>query len=235
MFQSLKDDLRNGLRPEHSEICPSDWENLSKYWYPVARIEDVGGEPVPMALLDVQLVLFRSGEGISVVLDRCPHRWVRLSAGTVVNGNIECAYHALQFSGSGQCVHIPGALKATGSSKVPRAYRVESFPVKEKFGLVWTCLDDTGGTDLPEFPGLDGCKLLYNEPRDVPCSAHRQIENFFDMGHLPIVHQPSLGGDVNNPIAPGEVSSLGDGVLQMIAYYDEIPLGEGVSFGKIYT
>jgi vanillate O-demethylase monooxygenase subunit len=187
----------------------------------------VGDEPVSTKLLDVQLAVFRGNDGLSVVLDRCPHRWVKLSAGKVVNGNIECPYHALQFSGSGQCVHMPGALRTSNSEKIPRSYRVASFPVVEKYGLAWTCLDDSGDKDLPEFPGIEGVKLLYNEPREVPCSAQRQIENFFDLGHLPIVHQPSLGGDVDASIKPGKISALEDGVIQMVADYEEIPMGEG--------
>ena len=226
MFQSIEDNISKGLRPENSDIRMSDWEVLSKYWYPVARIEDVGEVPIATLLLDIQLAIFRGAEGISAVLDRCPHRWVKLSAGKVINGNIECPYHALQFSGAGQCVHIPGALKAAGSTQVPRSFRVDSFSVKEKIGLVWVCLDDTEGRDLPEFPGVDGVKLLYMEPRDVPCSSQRQIENFFDLGHLPIVHQPSLGGDVNTPIAPGKILIVDEGVLQIIADYDEVPMGE---------
>ena len=224
MFQSIKDELSKALRPSHSDIRPSDWAVLSKYWYPVARAQDVGDKPFPVTLLDVQLVLFRGDDGMSIVLDRCPHRLVRLSAGKVTNGNIECAYHALQFSGSGQCVHIPGSLKHGASTEVPRPYQVRSFPVKEKYGLVWTCLDNAEDTDLPVIKGLDGCKLIYNEPREVPASAYRQIENFFDLGHLPMVHQPTLGGDINIPITPGTVTTE-QGVVQLVADYVEVPLG----------
>lgn len=228
MFQSISDNISKNLRPDSSDIRRSDWDVLSKYWYPVARVQDVGEKPMATLLLDVQLAVFRGEDGIAAVLDRCPHRWVKLSAGKVVNGNIECPYHALQFSGSGQCMHIPGALKAAGSTQIPRSFCVDSFPVRVRYGLVWVCLDDTGEHDVPEFPGIDGVKLLYNEPSKVPCSAQRQIENFFDLGHLPTVHQPSLGGDVDTYIAPGKISKLKNGVLQMIADYDEIPMGQGV-------
>ncbi len=227
MFQSIKDDITKELRPESSDIRPSDWEVLSKYWYPIVRIEDVGEKPVPATLLDVQLVVFCGAEGIATVVDRCPHRWVKLSAGTVKNGNIECPYHALQFSGSGQCVHIPGALKSSGSSKVPKAYRVESFPVKERYGLVWTCLDESSETDLPKFPGISNYKLLYNEPRECAASALRQIENFIDLAHLPIVHKATVGGDPNDPITPAEVTAE-NGVVKIVADYNEIPLGKRV-------
>ena len=227
MFQSIKDDISKSLRPQYSEIRSSDWEVLSKYWYPVARIEDVGEKPVPVTLLDVQLVIFRSDEGISVVVDKCPHRWVKLSAGTVQNGNIVCAYHALQFSGSGQCVHIPGSLKVARSSKIPKSYRVESFPAKERYGLVWICLDKSSDTDLPEFPGIRGSKLLYNEPRECAASALRQIENFIDLAHLPVVHKNTVGGDVNAPITPGKVT-FEHGVMQIVADYIETPMGKNV-------
>lgn len=228
MFQSIKNSISRNIKPDSSQIRVSDWEVLSKYWYPVARLQDVRKKPLARLLLDVQLAIFRTEDGIAAVLDRCPHRWVKLSAGKVVNGNLECAYHALQFSGSGQCEHIPGALKAEGSTQMPRSYRVESFSVKVKFGLVWVCLDDTGEMTLPELPGVEDNKLLFVEPITTSCSAQRQIENFFDLGHLPVVHQPSLGGKIDKPITPGKVTTLKDGGVQMIAEYEEIPNGEDV-------
>lgn len=224
MFRSIDESISKEPRPEHSEIRPSDWKALSKYWYPVARSEDLGDDPMCVTILDVGLAVFRSADGPAVVLDRCPHRWVKLSAGKVKDGKIECPYHAMQFSGSGQCVHIPGALMPKSTGKLPKLYKVDAFPVKESHGLIWTCLDPTSELDVPEFPGLEGKKLWLNEPRDVPCSAQRQIENFFDLGHLPIVHQDSLGGDVDTTIAPGKITDEGE-VLKMVAEYDEIPLG----------
>src|SRR5262245_54758368 len=117
----------SSLRPASSQIAPPDWEVLARFWYPVAQVSEIGEKPVKVTLLDVDLVLFRGAQGVAVVLDRCPHRHVRLSAGHVEKGEIICPYHALAFDETGRCTHVP----AVGhGARLPASYRVASFPVE---------------------------------------------------------------------------------------------------------
>ncbi|MCL9797435.1 Rieske 2Fe-2S domain-containing protein, partial [Frankia sp. AgKG'84/4] len=57
----------------------------ARYWHPVARSRDVGQQPWGATLLGVPLVLWRpvASNGVSALVDQCPHRGVPLSAGTV--------------------------------------------------------------------------------------------------------------------------------------------------------
>ncbi|MCC6828862.1 MAG: aromatic ring-hydroxylating dioxygenase subunit alpha [Novosphingobium sp.] len=221
-----------GLRPADSGIAPGDWDVLSRYWYPLVEADALGDKPVAARLLDVDLVVFRSAQGISVARDRCPHRHIRLSAGEVRDGEIVCPYHALAFDGSGQCTRIPALGR---QARIPAAYRLDMFPVREKYGLIWTSLSGGADAQIPTFPDIpdDGTGICYIKTRDWPCSAARQIENFFDLAHLPVVHHATLGNDETMPVSPGRVIQHDDGIA-LHADYVERPF-QGAPRACTYT
>ncbi|WP_051989969.1 Rieske 2Fe-2S domain-containing protein [Caulobacter sp. AP07] len=197
---------------------------LSRFWFPIAEVVEVGAAPFKARLLDVDLVVFRGANGLAVARDRCPHRHVRLSGGQVEDGQIICPYHALAFDETGQCTRIP----AVGpDARIPRNYRVETFPVQVRYGLVWTCLVPDPDRDLPVFPDLVDSRpedVVFIKTRDWPVSSARQVENFFDIGHLPVVHGATLGGKPSDPVAAGKVTHQKDSVT-LVAVYVETPFG----------
>lgn len=211
------------LRPAKSRITPNDWEILSQYWYPVAESRDVGHDPVAVRLLDVELVIYRSNTGITAALDSCPHRHIRLSAGRLTEGHIVCIYHALAFDGEGRCTHIPAVGKG---ARIPESYRLRTFPVQERYGLIWTNLSGGEKADMPYLSGIpdDGSGICFIKTRDWPVSAARQVENFVDLGHLPVVHSATLGNDETTRVVPGKVVQHEDGVA-LHAHYIESPFG----------
>ncbi|QGZ56890.1 Rieske 2Fe-2S domain-containing protein [Paraburkholderia acidiphila] len=221
MFIPLHAPREHVLRPNSSQIAERDWQILADFWYPIAEVSEIRDLPFKATLLDVDLALFRDADGkIAVVLDMCPHRLIRLSGGTVEDGQIVCPFHGLHFDGSGKCTLVP-ALGDKG--RLPASYRVRNFPVKELYGLVWTCLGDATKHDLPSFP------TLLDAPRDElvhissaiwPISAPRQIENFFDLAHLPFVHATTLGGDPKAELKPGHVEQTDDAVIMTAQYYE---------------
>lgn len=214
------------LRPAVSAIAPGDWAILADYWYALARVEDIGEAPVTARLLDVELVLFRDQGGtIVAALDRCPHRHVRLSGGAMVNGQIECPFHGLRFDGTGHCRYVPALGR---EAKLPAHYRVQTFPLRERYGLVWTCLGDPAKHDLPtlpQFEDIDPADITFGPITDWPISAPRQIENFIDLAHLPFVHANTLGGDRNRALKPGRIEQQPDGIIQHAEYLEGGPDG----------
>jgi len=53
-------------------------------------------------------VLFRDENGAAAcVRDECAHRACPLSLGTVVDGQVQCAYHGWQFNSEGACTKMP--------------------------------------------------------------------------------------------------------------------------------
>jgi phenylpropionate dioxygenase-like ring-hydroxylating dioxygenase large terminal subunit len=221
IFIPLTDRPSVRLRPPTSAISESDWDVLADFWYPVAVASDLTDKPLAAKLLDVDLVLFRGTDGaVGVAVDVCPHRHIRLSTGTVIDGQVVCPFHGMRFDVTGRCRLIP-ALGAV--AKLPASYQVRAFPGRERYGLIWTCLGDAAKQDIPHFPALDGVpttELDFIGPQSWPVSAGRQIENFFDLAHLPLVHATTIGGDAASPIGPGRVETKSDGIW-LRAHYVE--------------
>ncbi|HHQ14428.1 MAG TPA: aromatic ring-hydroxylating dioxygenase subunit alpha, partial [Chromatiales bacterium] len=113
------------------------------FWYPIARATDVtDSKPIRVELLGLPFVVFRDEQGDAHVLaDTCVHRGGSLSAGWVRGGRAVCPYHGWEFDGSGRCVHIP----SLADQKPPARAKVDSYPVQEKYGIVFAFLGD-----LPE-------------------------------------------------------------------------------------
>src|SRR5471030_1029048 len=79
---------------------------FENYWYPILTPREVTRKPRAVKLLGRDIVLFRDGGKLFALDDRCPHRGVKLSAGTCdYAGTISCPYHGWTFDGaSGQLV-----------------------------------------------------------------------------------------------------------------------------------
>jgi phenylpropionate dioxygenase-like ring-hydroxylating dioxygenase large terminal subunit len=106
-------------------------------WLPVAHPSEVTGRPLAMVVEGVPLVLLRlrSGGPAVAYLDRCPHRLVPLSAGSVDGETLRCRYHGWEFTLDGRCVALPS--QGAGSSIPPRAQLPAGPPVREESGAVW--------------------------------------------------------------------------------------------------
>src|SRR5258705_10760166 len=118
---------------------------LRNTWYVAAWADEVEpGQLLARRLLDQPIVLFRDAEGRPRALtDRCPHRFVPLSMGRLIEGGnvIRCGYHGLRFDGDGRCV-----LNPQGGSPPPRA-RVRSFPAVERYSALWIWMGDGEAAD----------------------------------------------------------------------------------------
>jgi nitrite reductase/ring-hydroxylating ferredoxin subunit len=165
---------------------------LRRAWFPVARSQDLD-QPRPVELLGELLVAFRTEDGEASVLSRrCAHRGADLSMGKVQGSSIACPYHGWEWrGGDGVCTRVP-ALGANG--KPPAGARIPSFPVQEKWGLVWTCLGEPL-VDLPHFPEFDGLDLVWLQSEEIhqDCGIVAATENFRDVAHFPFVHNESMG------------------------------------------
>jgi phenylpropionate dioxygenase-like ring-hydroxylating dioxygenase large terminal subunit len=83
---------------------------LADSWHPVARSVEVATAPVSVTLLGRRVVLWRTpSDAVVAAPDRCPHREAPLSAGTVDDGCLKCAYHGWTFGDEGKCVVVPSA------------------------------------------------------------------------------------------------------------------------------
>ena len=103
-------------------------------WYVVASSAELRTKPKAFVLNGLPLVTFRDASGRSVaLLDRCAHRNAPLSAGRVIDGEIQCHYHGWRFDGAGACKAVPGLC---GDANHPTR-RVPSFACQDSQGWVW--------------------------------------------------------------------------------------------------
>ncbi len=188
-----------GPLPRGCTFAESDWRILANFWYPVALSRDVTDQPVAAKLLDQRLVLWRTSDTLTCANDLCLHRGVPLSMGSLENGDLVCAYHGFRYDACGQCVKIP----AHPSAAIPPKLRLTTHPVREAYGLVWTCLAAEPAGTFPELPEWDdpAYQQALPDPLDIACSAGRQLEGFMDVAHFAFLHANTFG-DPNNPYVP---------------------------------
>ncbi|WP_338616315.1 Rieske 2Fe-2S domain-containing protein [Pigmentiphaga sp. CHJ604] len=148
--------------PELVRGVPQGLElGLRNYWYPMVQSEELpSGKPIGIRCLNEDLVLFRDKQGApGVLFDRCPHRYVRLSSGRVLDGQLQCAYHGLRFDGGGACTLIPWE-SAADAGQLSKA-RVRSYPCAELGGYVWAYIGDTGRFPAPPIEDCVPEELLH--------------------------------------------------------------------------
>jgi phenylpropionate dioxygenase-like ring-hydroxylating dioxygenase large terminal subunit len=185
-------------RPRNCTFEESDWTILSQHWFPVAVAADVGDKPVAARLLDLDLVLYRSGQDVVVARDLCPHRGMMLSSGWVQAGQIICPYHGLHFDGAGRCTSIPSRPDARISDRLS----LTVLPSVERFGLIWaTVAGESPALPLFEAWDRDDFQNIVCAPMDIAGSSGRQLEGFLDVAHFAWAHTGTFG-DRSNPVVP---------------------------------
>ena len=194
----------SGDLPRNCSFDENDWHILAGFWYPVAFSHDIQDKPVASRLLDVDLVMYRSEEGVTVAKDLCMHRGTKLSMGWIYDGRIVCPMHGLEYDGGGKCRRIPSM--EDGSAKIPDKLKLHTYQSQERYDLVWVCLKEEAIWSIPEWPELEQEdsefeKVLIPEADFWNATASRQTENFVDVAHHPFVHVKTFGNP-DRPVIP---------------------------------
>jgi len=165
---------------------------------------------------------FRDTHGrLAVLVDRCPHRGMRLSRGKVEGGKLTCAYHGWRFDADG-CGSSPGNLKLRS-----RAETVEAF---ELSGVVWV-RRGSGGDPLPQL-GEAGFHLIHRAFVDIDAPMELVLDNFTEIEHTGIGHwqfgyeQARLGEvDFNVHKVPGGADARAVGPQKRLAPLADFAIG----------
>jgi len=166
---------------------------LTNAWYVAGWDHEVGNDPVHRTIIGEPVVLFRNSKGVAKALyDSCPHRHLPLSMGCVVGDNLQCGYHGMTFDASGRCVDIPG------QDKVPPTSHLRSFPLVERWNLLWIWMGDADLADpskIIDIPHFDDPEWGINRgpAMDVACHYQYMTDNLLDPAHVSYVHGTSLG------------------------------------------
>ncbi|WP_244977495.1 aromatic ring-hydroxylating dioxygenase subunit alpha [Burkholderia puraquae] len=177
-------------------------DNHVKYllntWYMAGwGSELVQGELLTRKLLDQQIVMFRDSDNLAHALqDRCPHRFAPLSCGRLLaeKGVVQCGYHGLQFDGSGKCVTNPH-----GDGKIPAAAQVRSYPLVERFSVMWIWMGEPERADpstIPDFACMDPQNWYVGKGYLRPRANYLlEVENILDLSHIEFLHPGLLGSE----------------------------------------
>ncbi len=176
-----------GILKRHEVPIPAEGENgnYTQAWYAVAISDDVKpGQVIGSEFLGGRIAIYRTESGEPrVVSAYCPHMGARLDRGQVVGDTVQCPFHKFEFDGNGQCIR-------TGiNTPPPPTARLFTFPVIERYGMIWAFNGEQPHWDLPNlaFPDEDlhfHIKLY----AEVPADPHVICCNTPDYHHYRTVH-----------------------------------------------
>ena len=185
---------------------------LKNAWYVAAWSSEVSRELQQIRVLGENVCVYRTEAGEVVALeDACPHRKLPLSMGRIKGDDIECGYHGLTFDCAGQCVAAPG------KGRIPSNAKVHSYPVHEKYELVWIWMGNPAMADPTEIFEIEH----YDDPTwginrgkamEIKCNYLFMTDNLLDPTHVAWVHQSSFAQDATKD-APLSVTKRDDGII----------------------
>ena len=164
-------------------------------WWVAGFAWELADQPLARTLLGRPLVLFRTPDGRAAALeDRCCHKELPLSCGTVEARGLRCGYHGLLFAADGRCVEIPG------QANIPAKACVKSYPLVERDQILWVWIGATPeaqpADEPPPYPfhgdpayRFGGGVFHYDAPWQL---IH---DNLMDLSHLGYVHLKTIGGN----------------------------------------
>lgn len=168
-------------------------------WYVAARSEDLAKDMLGLVLLDLPVVLFRTGAGkAAALIDACSHRKFPLSKSCLAEDRIRCGYHGFEFDTTGRCIGIPA------SDTIPKEADIRSFPIAEIYGFVWIWMGVADHADPSLIPDCSHLAIGIQAQRSDQIACHYQalIENLLDFSHLPFVHASNQGHAGNAMVPP---------------------------------
>lgn len=168
---------------------PAEGEDglFTQSWFPVALAADLAaGQVLGCDFLDGRIVLFRAPDGTPRAMSAyCPHVGADLSVGRMVDGHLQCAFHHWEYDAGGVCV------KTGVGDPPPRSACLFSFPIRERFGILWVFNGEQPLFELPDLPYADHALSLtaYRYPHTLHCDPWIFAANTPDMQHLTVVHK----------------------------------------------
>ena len=154
----------------------------------LAWSHEVGREPVVRSLYGDPIVLFRTASGaVGALVDRCPHRGVPLSTGSVVGEHLQCGYHGWEFSCAGRCKAIPSFLGEPDHT----GRRATAYAVREQQGVIWVWgRPESEPSTEPywfEYAETPGYTVIREDVR-AEATIHAVAENALDVPHTAYLH-----------------------------------------------
>jgi len=174
-------------------LQPKVFNQLNKVvegWYWALRSNELhSGKTKHVKHLGKSLVVYRGQSGKVYALDAyCPHMGAHLAEGRVEGESIRCFFHHWKFDRQGKCEDIP-----CQKSAAPAVERIPSWPVEEKYGLIWIWTGRTARHPVPFPPELEGVDVdsKLGSRFKKNCHPNVMMINAIDEQHFYSVHPMS--------------------------------------------
>lgn len=162
------------------------------FWYPIGTSEEIAADvPFRTEIFSLKFVAFRDQNGHAHVLsDTCAHRGGSLGKGWMKEDCVVCPYHGWEYGGDGKCRTVPSI---GFDAKPPARAKVDSYPVQEKYGIVFAFLGDLPEEERPPLYEIeeydqDGWRANDLVVRELDFYYERPMENGLDPAHNEFVH-----------------------------------------------
>src|SRR5256885_1971812 len=161
-------------------------------WYVAGFAWELQDAPLARTLLGRPVVLFRTPDGsVAALEDRCCHRELPLSCGTVEARGLRCGYHGLLFDRAGQCLEIPG------QQRIPPKACVKSFDLRERDQILWIWMgatpDSVPAQEPPAYPVHGDARYRFGGDVYHYDAPYQLIhDNLLDLSHLGYVHLKTI-------------------------------------------
>lgn len=168
---------------------------LRNSWYVASTSKKIDRTLKHLEILGEHIVFYRTEAGVPVALeDACPHRKLPLSMGRIIGDNVECGYHGLTFNCEGKCIDAP-----TQKNNIPPGAQVQSYPVTDKWGLLWIWMGNPVLADEDKIIQIENVdnpkwKLVGGDSLTCDCNYLYLTDNLLDPSHVAWVHRTSFAG-----------------------------------------
>ncbi len=190
---------------------------IRNQWYAVLESKELkANKALGVTRMGEKLVFWRNSEGeAACVGDVCAHIGAPLCLGEIKGDHLACPFHGFEYDSSGQCRYIPSLGR---SGAVPKAMRVNSYPVHEAHGWIWIYWGNPDG-DLkpPKWFDIDESFTTSGFHEHWPVHYSRMVENQLDVGHLPFIHHNTIGRG-ERMVVDGPLVKLEDETLSVWVY-----------------
>ncbi len=175
----------------------NNWEFIPKGWVVVCESKKLkSGKTLSQKIYGHRLTLFRTKSGKASAVDSfCPHMGMDMAKGHVKGEKIVCRFHHWAFNTDGDCTDIPCLSHLPKTKKI----NLNSYPVEEKYGLIWVYTDRVADRAVYEVDLLKGEEVMFTHLKPFKRIAHPHITmmNSIDEQHMRTVHLLEIGLDLD--------------------------------------
>jgi phenylpropionate dioxygenase-like ring-hydroxylating dioxygenase large terminal subunit len=151
-LQLFLDNLRT-----HNFAMPVPNSSFPQGWFAVCTSKELKKNKLKrLSYFNSEFITFRDENGEAVVMDAyCPHMGAYIGRkGKVKDGKVVCPFHHWEFTGKGECAHVPFVDHVPSSDRS----KIKTYPTIERNGMVmmWWHSSREPYYDIPDCTNLNG-------------------------------------------------------------------------------